>query len=231
MEYRNLLELTNMALWRAAEATIDTLRDLGMEDVCFIGGLAARLHGNDREPNDVDILILDSHHDQETIKWMMAEENPCFYLVDAKTPGADWTVLWYHPHGEGSTRRPAAIKIDILLPGIMDLPSFDPSFIDFDNSRSLPAAPILLVLLHKVRGWWERFHSPNDYQHKKHWDDACDVANLAPLASQMGVTIHDDVLPDDFIYNASEWVNEFIAEYPKFRTRYHWRKLGYRTNA
>jgi len=40
-----------MAVWRAAEATIDTLRDLGMEDVCFIGGLAARLYGNDREPN------------------------------------------------------------------------------------------------------------------------------------------------------------------------------------
>lgn len=40
-----------MAVWRAAEATVDTLRDLGMEDVCFIGGLAANLHGNDRDPN------------------------------------------------------------------------------------------------------------------------------------------------------------------------------------
>jgi hypothetical protein len=40
-----------MALWKAADATIDTLRDLGMEDVCFIGGLAANLYGNDREPH------------------------------------------------------------------------------------------------------------------------------------------------------------------------------------
>jgi hypothetical protein len=40
-----------MAVWRAAEATIDTLRDLGMDDACFIGGLAAKLYGNDREPD------------------------------------------------------------------------------------------------------------------------------------------------------------------------------------
>lgn len=40
-----------MAVWRAAEATIDTLHALGMEDACFIGGLAARLYGNDREPH------------------------------------------------------------------------------------------------------------------------------------------------------------------------------------
>jgi len=40
-----------MAVWRAADATIDTLRVLGMDEVCFIGGLAAKLYGNDREPN------------------------------------------------------------------------------------------------------------------------------------------------------------------------------------
>jgi hypothetical protein len=40
-----------MSVWMAAKATIGALRDLGMEDVCFIGGLAAKLYGNDREPN------------------------------------------------------------------------------------------------------------------------------------------------------------------------------------
>jgi len=37
--------------WRAADATINTLRFLGMEDTCLIGGLAAKLYGNSREPN------------------------------------------------------------------------------------------------------------------------------------------------------------------------------------
>jgi hypothetical protein len=180
---------------------------------------------------DVDVLILDSQWDQETVKWMMTEENPCFYLVDAKTAGADWKVLWYHPYGSGSTRRTWAVKIDILLPGIIELPTFDPGWIEYDNNHKLPTAPLSLVLLHKVLGWWERINSLDDYHYEKHWQDARDVANLAPLASQMGVTIDDDVLPDSFIDSASEWVNAFIAKYPKFRTRYHWRKIGFRTYA
>lgn len=243
-----------MAVWRAAEDTVDTLRALGMEDTCFIGGLAARLYGNDREPHvsvdgkssvdyllihghtmqDVDILILDSQYDQETIKRMMTRQNRCFFLVDPQTIGADYKVLWYHPNGRGSsghpTRRPSAIKVDILLPGIMELPSFDPYWIESDNNLRLPTAPLSLVLLHKVRGWWDRINS-DDHHYRDHWKDAQDVANLAPIASEMGVTINDGVLPDDFIDSASEWANNFIATYPEFRTRYHWRKIGFRTYA
>jgi hypothetical protein len=177
----------------------------------------------------VDILILDSPYDLETIKWRMAEENPHFYLIDAKTPGADWKVLWYRPTGENFYGRPPAIKIDILLPGTAMLPSFDPYWIEYDNTHGLPTAPLLLVL-HKVLGWRARINSPDNYHYQKHWDDACDVANLVPLASQVGVTIDDGVLPDDFIDIASEWVNEFIAEYPKFRIQNHWRKIGFRTS-
>jgi hypothetical protein len=40
-----------MAVWDAAEATIKTLREVGLKDACFIGGLAAKLYGNNREPN------------------------------------------------------------------------------------------------------------------------------------------------------------------------------------
>jgi len=176
---------------------------------------------------DVDVLILDSQYDdQEEIKRMIASQNSRFYLVNAKTIGAHWKVLWYHPRGRGSTKRPAAIKIDVLLPGIMELPSFDPYWIDYDNSLRLPTAPLSLVLLHKVRGWSERIDSTG-HQYEKRWQDARDVATLAPLASRMGVTIHDDVLPDEFIESASEWVNDFVATYPKLRTRYHWRKIGF----
>ena len=183
---------------------------------------------------DVDILILDSQYDQESIKRMMTRENRCFFLVDPRTIGADYKVLWYHPKGRGSrgrpTRRALAVKVDILLPGIIELPSFDPCWIDSNNDLGLPTAPLSLVLLHKVLGWWERINS-DDHHYQDHWKDAQDVANLAPIASKTGVTINDDVLPDDFIDSASEWVNNFIATYPKFRTRYHWRKIGFRTYA
>ena len=51
LEHQNHRQSYTMAVWRAAEATIDTLRDIGIEHMCFIGGLAAKLYGNDREPN------------------------------------------------------------------------------------------------------------------------------------------------------------------------------------
>ena len=109
----------------------------------------------------------------------------------------------------------------------MDLPSFDPRWIDCDNDFSLPTAPLSLVLLHKVRGWWDRIKSPEGHHYQKHWQDACDVAALAPIASQTGVTIDGDALPENFIESASEWVNNFIAAYPELRTRYHWRQIGF----
>ena len=40
-----------VSVWSAADVTFYTLRELGMTEVCFIGSLAARLYGNDREPN------------------------------------------------------------------------------------------------------------------------------------------------------------------------------------
>lgn len=40
-----------VSVWIAAQDTLDTLRELGMNNVCFVGSLAANLYGNDREPN------------------------------------------------------------------------------------------------------------------------------------------------------------------------------------
>jgi hypothetical protein len=154
----------------------------------------------------------------------MVRENPCFYLVDAKTPGADWKVLWYHPDGVGPTRRPSAIKIDVLVPGTMDLPSFDRRWI-YRRVDKLPTAPLSLVLLHKVRGWSERIKSDVPYQWEKHRQDASDVASLLPIASKGGVNINSGVLPHDFLESAGGWVAAFINKY-QFPI-HHWREIGF----
>ena len=159
---------------------------------------------------------------------MMTEHNPSFYLKDPSTRGANWKLLYYHPNG--SAGRPA-IKIDILLPGSAEIPFFDPDWINYSHNRGFPAAPLLLVLLHKTLGWSRRFNSPDYHQYKKHWRDAGDVAKLLELSSQMGVTIVDDILPDTFIDNASTWVSEFMAQYPRTEIRSHWRKIGFRKSA
>ena len=170
---------------------------------------------------------------------MITRKNPCFYLLDAITPGAFFKVLWYHPHGEASIGHHSSIKpikIDILLPGDAKLPSFHPSQIvhwnvtlgNSGNSLRLPTAPLLLVLLHKVLGWWTRRRSSQDHIWEKHMRDALDVVNLLPIASRRRVRIHDNVLPDDFLESASEWVREFIATYPNHRAQYHWGEIGFK---
>jgi hypothetical protein len=179
---------------------------------------------------DVDVLVLDrqddgSHYDPEDIKRWMVEENPRFYLVDALTPGAHWKKLRYHLGGEGLTRRPSAIKIDVLVPGAMELPSFDRRNI-YRRFSELPIAPLSLVLLHKVRGWLERSTSDVPYQWEKHRQDASDVASLLPIASEGGVNIKSGVLPDEFLESAGGWVGAFINKYPNFPTHY-WQTIGF----
>jgi hypothetical protein len=45
-------ESTFMAsVWNAAEVAIQTLRSIGLKDVCFVGGVACALYGNTRLPN------------------------------------------------------------------------------------------------------------------------------------------------------------------------------------
>ena len=112
----------------------------------------------------------------------------------------------------------------------MELPSFNPSYIYYENDYRLPTAPLSLVLLHKVRGWSERINSSEMHHYVKHWKDARDVEFLAPLAARMGVTIDEKVLSEEFIDSSIEWVNKFIATYPELHTGNHWRKI-YRISA
>jgi len=225
-----------MSVWRAAEFTVGTLRRLGFKDICLIGGAACNLYGNDREPMDVDVIILNwsSARDrktikrhQEAIKQRLVGASKRFYLVDSQTRGAQYQVLWYHPLGEGSNRRLAAVKIDILLPGITEIPAFDPSRIRYSTQLRLPVAPLSLVLLHKLQGWFIRSHSPNTYQYEKHWKDSFDVARLVPIAAKEGVKITDPALSNTLVEKAREWVDHYVMKYPEFRTAGHWRKIGF----
>jgi hypothetical protein len=176
---------------------------------------------------DVDVLILGSEYDQETIKRMMTVQNECFYLKNPSTPGANWKKLYYRT--KDSTGHPAAIKIDVLIPGSAEIPPFNPFWIN--DRYILPVAPLLLVLLHKVLGWRERFNSPDYYQYKKHWRDASDVEYLVSHTSKMRVTIDYGVLPENFIDSARTWVREFMAEYPRAEIRWYWENIGFHTSA
>lgn len=157
------------------------------------------------------------------------EASSRFYLVDSQTPGATYQVLWYHPFGGGSNRRPAAIKIDILLPGVTRIPNFDPSMIEYSIEDQLPIAPLSLVLLHKLQGWYIRSRSRKPYEYEKHWKDILDVAQLVRIAARDGVKTTDPALSNKLVEKAGQWVHHFIVQYPEVPTKRHWRKIGFST--
>lgn len=157
----------------------------------------------------------------------MVNATSTFYLKKARKPRARYKVLWYHPRGEGSTQRPGAIKVDILLPGAMDLPPLNRSSIDFSNHRQLPTAPLSLVLLHKLRGWHDRMRSDKPWYKMRHPKDALDVAKLLPIAASAGVKITDPSLPRKLVNKARRWVNKYVTKYTEYDTLGHWKEIGF----
>ena len=165
---------------------------------------------------------------QAEIQQRLVEASSRFYLVDSKTPDASYQVLWYCPPASRSNTHPAAVKIDILLPGATRIHSFNPSRINY-GTEDLPVAPLSLVLLHKLQGWSIHLRSQQSHRHEKHHQDSLDVAQLVPIAARRGVKATDPALSSELVEKAARWVNRFIMKYPEFRTTRHWRKIGFST--
>ena len=196
---------------------------------CTLFALSLRVHVliSLQPAQDLDILILNTHYEQETIKRMLTNANSAFYTVASKTIGATYRVLWYHPLGWSMHRRADAVKVDILLPGIMDIPSFPATNIDTSNSRRLPAAPFSIVLLLKLQAWSQHRIATKTYLFSKHYTDASDLEALVPLAATKGVRISETVLPSSFVEVAKARVLEYLRRYPDSRTVNGWRTIGF----
>ena len=176
---------------------------------------------------DLDILILNSPHDQEMIKRMLMGANPAFYTITAKTIGATYRVLWYHPLGLSLTPCIGSVKVNILLPGIMDIPSFSAAHIDTSNSRRLPAAPFSIVLLLKLQAWSQHRTTFKTYLYRKHYTDESDLETLVPLAVAKGMRISEAVLPLSFVEAAKIRVLEYVGRYPASSTISEWRTISF----
>lgn len=229
----------NSPLWNAAYAAISALKSLGYEDACFVGGVACALYGNSRQPHDLDILVLNTHHDQEHIKRRLTNADSSFFLVPSKKVGATYKVLWYKKQqtayeylsygSYGMTPSTFdAIKVDILLPGVMDIPSFPASDIQRSNSRYLPAAPLALVLLLKLQAWSQHRAALQSYYYREQYKDSMDLDALVPIAAQKGIKPPTDTsLPQSFRTMAEKRVKEYLTAYPESPTRDGWRSMGY----
>ncbi|KAJ1306127.1 hypothetical protein OPQ81_010838 [Rhizoctonia solani] len=190
--------------------------------ICAVGGLACRLEGNIRTPNDVDLLVLDTTSSQEQIKQILVDANPKFYLIPARDPSATYKVLWYR------TTLGTRVKVDLLQPGIMSIPDFSPDLIQHKRylTYRIPVAPFGLVLLLKLQAWEQHQQSSETRYYTKHYTDAQDINYLLPLAIDAGVSC--DYLPSDFRREARRRVRLYVKSHPI--SKEHWGKIKLRTS-
>jgi len=226
--------LTSAQINSVAKDAVDTLRRVGVK-CSFVGGMACQLYGNTRKPNDLDIFVLSSAWTQEQLKRQVVNLNPRFYLIDARDPRATYKVLWYRISDTSSTysslssyshKYTVKIKVDLLLPGVMDIPLFPSSKITQING--LPAAPLVLVLLLKLQAWSQHRASIESRFVAKQYTDHSDIKTLLPIAIRRGVIVlpqRDRYLSQDMIRNAESRVAEHVRAYPNCRN--DWSRLGF----
>ncbi|KAJ7737764.1 hypothetical protein B0H16DRAFT_1695046 [Mycena metata] len=209
---------------RVAHATVAALLRAGIRS-CLVGGMACSIYGNQRVPGDVDIVCLTDKHTQVELKALLVANDPNFYTVASKDPFATYRVLWYRmPLG---FRR---CKVDVLLPGIMNIPAVPIPRIAYRKSRSdLPLMPFLPLLLLKLQAWQDHGEADKLYLQAKQHVDVRDIDELLELAvSKYGIDLKKDGkwLPESFLKAAVRRVKAYVRRFPE--SAENWSAIGFR---
>ncbi|KAL0578772.1 hypothetical protein V5O48_003225 [Marasmius crinis-equi] len=233
----------------ATKALISALKVLGLH-CCLVGSVACSSHGTSRTPNDIDMVVLGSVWTQEELKRQVVTTDANFYTVASKDPYATYRVLFYrlpepeYSYSSSSTLRSSyssstrsyytsyrsrkSCKVDLLLPGIMNIPPV-PKYRIYTDKRFQPLMPFLPLLLLKLQAWQDHGESSKDYMRRKQPTDVADITELLNLAvtKYPSVNLEKDALwlPESFVEAAKTRVRRFIRQYSY--TKKHWERLGF----
>ncbi|KAF9466146.1 hypothetical protein BDZ94DRAFT_1252213 [Collybia nuda] len=168
----------------AGKMTIDILKDIGCSGAIF-GSLACFLYGNQRSPNDVDVLVLPPDGvivSMEDIKSVIVELDPAhLFLISARDPQATYRILYFRlTDGLGVLTPRTSCKVDIVAPGNMHLPPLPSDMINWDEG--LPLIPFSLLLLQKLQNWDDHRKSLNELKRLKQVTDFEDIEDLFELS-------------------------------------------------
>ena len=158
--------------------------------------------------------------DPEELKRRVAAAHPSFYLISSRTPGATWKVLWYRANPGRSC------KVDLLLPGVMDIPSVPIGDIEYPE-QGKPCAPFALVFLSKIHAWVQHRDAEEMRFRAKARTDARDLIKMLPIAITKGLSIQNKEahLSPLLVASATSGVPKFVEERPE--TLDGWRAFGF----
>ena len=210
---------------------------------CLTGGVACELYGVSRDSHvccngfqlavhrvdhrllsqDVDLVVLTTKYSQEQLKDILITADSSFYLVPPKDPSATYKVLWYSI-GPFYSRYASRCKVDILQPGIMNIPDLPVRYIE--TIRNLPVMPLTLLLFMKLQAWTDHRDSPKDYMRSKQYNDLSDISQLLDVALKRGERMSNGAkwMPEEFVRAALSRIEEHKAHLPSAAAR--WKAVG-----
>ncbi|KAI8989242.1 hypothetical protein BD414DRAFT_536534 [Trametes punicea] len=191
---------------------------------CLMGSLASYLYGVPRTPNDVDVVVLSTVYTQEDLKTMLVQDDRQFLLVRSRNPRATYRVLWYRL--PGSYQR---CKVDILIPGILNVPAVPYRYIVSPKPHYLPVMPPIPQLLLKLQGWADHRISPRADMRAKQYLDVRDIDSLLEIVCRRNLRIDDNVVkwvPETTFEAASSTLQRYVVVASP-QSIYNWRKLGF----
>ena len=167
------------------------------------------------------MVVLTNSIEQETIKEMVVAKDGDFFLVKSKRPEATYKILYYALKPWG-----AWCKVDILLPGVLNIPFVPTNLIT--RIGGIPLMPLFAVLLLKLQGWADHRDSEReDWREKQH----VDVKDIEELLEIVVDKYPDQIIdrqrwvPDSMIHVAQNRVDEFVEKLPE--TVDDWLDIGF----
>jgi len=217
-------------IMHTARVTAAALGDYGLDCGLFGSAACSIWKMTHRSPNDVDMIVFTTELHAEHIKELIIAVDDRFYLVPAKDPKKSYRVLYY------ALKSGRHCKVDILTPGILDIPDMPAHRILFlEAFPGIPVVPYVVLILLKLRGWTDdRDSSEARFRAKKSIDEA-DINEL--LSIMPGLSIYEegwdlldversDWMPEWFQSNGEARIAEFVEVYPD--TAWYWREMGFR---
>ncbi|KNZ76797.1 hypothetical protein J132_08708 [Termitomyces sp. J132] len=216
----------------AANHSVRLLSKCGWCSTVF-GSLACFLYGNDRVPNDVDLLILGPSSGNmftiEDLKQNLVVLDPYhFFTTPSQDEQATYRILWYRLTDGPIQTTKTSCKIDLLLPGVMNFPNFPPSLIHWDEG--LPLIPFSLLLLQKLQAWDDHRRSKNAIEWQRQRTDMEDLVGLTGLSAFVPLTYsrpwsNTTLFSPEFQKLTKERVNDYCTLFPSSASA--WRSLGF----
>jgi hypothetical protein len=176
------------------------------------------------------MVVMTNQYDTEELKRTLAMNDNNFFLIPSSNPRNNYEVLWYTLHTDRNGEH-RACKVDILCPGIMDIPFISTEHVvrlqppTKRDMQELPVMPLEPLILLKLQGWSDHRKSPRkDFQEKQH-TDVDDIEELMDICVEAGIKPHDAHWLDyDFRMKAYDRVNDFVEVFPEV---WGWAELGY----